>query len=229
MNPMTTSFLAKRQQGIALFVGLVFLLVLSIVAVIAMRGTLTEMRMVTNTARHETAFEASEALRSIPVSLFDDHVYARGWPTSFNGDVPDSEFTYSTTIPSSLLADAKKALQKDCSGEPTLFYGQLQGACGGLPKETLYDPSTWRPDMIIAICDTGTQSCSGDVGAQISIVPDGTTLSQGAGGAQAAGYRGLGVGAANGGAEMYFEIRSVATAPGGGTATTHAQYHQMIH
>lgn len=227
---MTIRLPAHRQQGIALFVGLIFLLVLSIVAVIAMRGTLVEMRMVTNTARHETAFEASEALRSLPVSLFDEHVYARGWPTSFKGDVPDSEFTYSSTVPSSLLAKAKDALQKDCgTNTTTLFYGQLQPACGGLPKETLYDPSTWHTDMVIAICDTGTKSCSGDVGAQISIVPDGTTLGQGAGGAQAAGYRGLGVGSANGGAEMYFEIRSVATAPGGGASTTHAQYHQMIH
>ncbi|SDF14830.1 MULTISPECIES: PilX N-terminal domain-containing pilus assembly protein [Rhodanobacteraceae] len=218
------------QRGIALFVGMVFLVVLSIVAVVAMRGTLVEMRMVTNTARHETAFEASEALRSVPVSLFDEHVYARGWPASFNGDVPDSEFTYSTDIPASLLAEAKSALQTDCStNKPSLFYGQLQPACGDQPKETLYNPATWRPDMIIAICDTGTKSCSGDVKASVAIVPDGTTLGEGAGGAQAAGYRGLGIGAANGGAEMYFEVRSIATAPGDGAATTHTQYHQMIH
>lgn len=226
---MSVPVFRSRQRGIALFVGLIFLVVLSIVAVIAMRGTLVEMRMVTNTARHETAFEASEALRSIPVALFDEHVFARGWPTSFKGDVPDSEFTYSSDIPSDLLSKAKDSLQNDCSGSKTLFYGQLQPACGSSPKETLYDASTWRPDMIIAICDTGTKSCAGNVGASVSIVPDGTTLSQGAGGAQAAGYRGLGVGAASGGAEMFFEIRSVATAPGGGAATTHTQFHQMIH
>lgn len=226
---MIVSSFCARQRGIALFVGLIFLLVISIVAVIAMRGTLMEMRMVTNSARHETAFEASEALRSVPVSLFDDHVYARGWPTAQGGDVPDSEFDWQSTIPSSMLSLVKGSLQNDCSNQQTLFYGQLQPACGSLPKETLYDPKTWHPDMIIAICDTGTTSCSGDVSATIAIVPDGTTLGQGAGGAQAAGYRGLGVGSANGGAEMYFEIRSVATAPGGGAATTHAQYHQMIH
>ena len=142
---MQTPMQTRGQRGIALFVGLIFLVVLSIVAVIAMRGTLVEMRMVTNSARHESAFEASEALRSLPVKLFDEHVYARGWPTSFKGDVPDSEFTYSTDIPSDLLAKAKQSLQNDCgSGTPTLFYGQLQPACGTAPKETLYDPSTWR-------------------------------------------------------------------------------------
>lgn len=229
MNQMRVTFHA-RQRGIALFVGMIFLIVLSIVAVMAMRGTLSEMRMVTSTARHETAFEASEALRSIPVALFDEHVYARGWPASFKGDVPDSEFTYSTDVPAALLDEAKKALQNDCStNAPSLFYGQLQPACGDTKAETLYDPSTWRPDMVIAICDTGTESCSGNIGASVAIVPDGTTLGKGAGGAQAAGYRGLGIGSANGGAELFFEIRSVATAPGDGAATTHTQYHQMIH
>lgn len=216
------------QRGIALFIGLIFLLILSIVAVMAMKGTLVEMRMTTNTARHETAFEASEALRSVPISLFDEHVFARGWPTSFNGDVPDSEFTYSTDLPAGLLAKAKSALQNDCSSEPSLFYGTLQGACNGMPKETLYDASTWHPDMVIAICDTSTESCAADVDAKIAVVPDGTVMKEGAGGAQAAGYRGLGIGAAAGGAEMYFEVKSVATAPGNGTATTHTQYQQTI-
>jgi len=218
----------RAQRGIALFIGLIFLLVLSIVAVMAMKGTLVEMRMVTNSARHEAAFEASEALRAVPIALFDEHVFARGWPSSFNGDVPDSEFTYSSDIPAGMLTKVKSALQNDCSGKASLFYGTLQPACGDLPKETLYDANTWHPDMVIAICDTSSESCSADVDAKVAVVPDGTVMKDGAGGAQAAGYRGLGVGAAAGGAEMYFEVKSVATAPGNGAATTHTQYQQTI-
>ncbi len=217
-----------RQRGIALFIGMIFLLILSIVAVMAMKGTLVEMRMTTSTARHEAAFEASEALRSVPITLFDEHVFARGWPTSFKGDVPDSEFTYSSELPAGLLAKAESALQSDCNNKPVLFYGTLQGACNGMPKETLYDASTWHPDMVIAICDTATQSCAANVDATVAIVPDGTVMKDGAGGAQSSGYRGLGVGAAGGGAEMYFEVKSVATAPGNGAATTHTQYQQTI-
>lgn len=227
MRPAFAS--ASRQRGIALFVGLVFLMVLSIIAVMAMRGTLVEMKMVTNTARHEAAFEASETLRAIPIMLFDEHVFARGWPTSLNGDLPDSDFTYGTKLSPGLLAKVKAALQTDCgTGKTTLFYGQLQPACDSLPAETVYDPSTWHPDIVIAICDAGGTSCDAQVASTLSVVPDGAKLSEGAGGAQAAGYRGLGVGSAGGGADLYFEVRSVATAPGNGAATTHTQYREKI-
>lgn len=217
------------QRGVALFVGLIFLLVLSIIAVMAMRGTLTEMKMVTNVARHEAAFEASEALRAVPVTLFDQHVFARGWPTSFGGAVPDGDFTYTQSLSTDMLAKVKTSIQKDCTGAVSLFYGTLQPACDPLPKESLYDPTTWHPDMKISICDTSSSSCSANVSAVVAVVPDGSVLSSGSGGAQAAGYRGLGVGSAGGGADLLFEIRSVATAQGGGTSTTHTQYHQNIH
>ena len=76
-----------RQRGVALFVGLVFLVVLSLVAITAMKGTLIEMRMGTSTARHEQAFETSETLRGVPVSLFDEHVFERGWPSVLGGKI----------------------------------------------------------------------------------------------------------------------------------------------
>lgn len=224
----TTTHSMHAQRGVALFIGLIFLLVLSIIAVMAMRGTLSEMKMVTNVARHEAAFEASEALRAVPVTLFDQHVFERGWPASFGGSVPDSDFTYNSAFSSAMLTKLTTAIQKDCSGAVSLFYGTLQPACSSLPKETLFDPTTWHPDMQMAICDTSSASCSANVTATLSVVPDGTVLRAGAGGAQAAGYRGLGIGAASGGADMLFEIRSVATAPGNGVSTTQTQYHQNI-
>ncbi len=225
---MKRSSVAHSQRGIALFVGMVFLLILSVVAVMAMRGTLTEMKLVTNVARHEAAFEASEALRSVPVNLFDQHVFERGWPKSFNGTVPDADFTYSTDLAPDLFAKVKTALQLDCSGTLSMFYGTLQPACNGLPKETLYDATTWHPDMVIAVCDTSSASCSANVTSTLAVVPDGSVLAEGAGGAQSAGYRGLGVGSAGGGAELLFEVRSIATAPGNGVDITHSQYHQQI-
>jgi PilX N-terminal len=217
---------ASRQDGVALFIGLVFLVVLSIVAVLAMKGTLIEMRMVTNAARHEQAFETSEALRGVPVDMFDQHVFARGWPASMGGAVPNSDFDFTHTMPATLLS--KVVLDNDCGNAKTLLYGQLQPGCGALVQETLYDPSTWHPDMQIAICDTDSTGCSTNVSAVISVVPDGTVLAAGAGGAQAAGYRGLGIGSAGGGGQMFFEMRAVATVPGNGTATTHTQYRQTI-
>ncbi|NUR22527.1 PilX N-terminal domain-containing pilus assembly protein [Frateuria sp.] len=218
--------LRSRQRGIALFVGLVFLVVLSLVAVIAMRGTLMEMRLVTNVARHEQAFETSETLRGVPISVFDEHVFQRGWPTKVGGTLPDNDFDFNLT--SQMLTVLKGGLQKNCAGDLDLFYGNLEPACGSLPAESRYDTSTWHPDAILSMCDITSSSCSRSVSATVSIIPDGTVLAEGSGGAQAAGYRGIGGGAAGGGGSMYFEVMSVGTVPGGGRAVTMAQYRQSI-
>src|ERR1700722_8673301 len=87
-----------RQRGIALFVGLVFLVMLTLVSLIVMRGTLLEMRMTTATARHEQAFEASETGRTIPEAVLALHVFNRGWPQSWGGTVPDAMFDLNTTF-----------------------------------------------------------------------------------------------------------------------------------
>lgn len=219
---------SHHQRGVALFVGLVFLVVLSLIAIIAMKGTLLETRMSTSSARHEQAFETSETLRTLPVSLFDEHVFERGWPTELGGSLPDADFNYQSDLTSGMLTTVNSALQNDCSGEKTLLYGQLQSSCGALVAETLYDPSTWHPDMKISICDVSSNGCASNVSAVVSVVPDGQILSEGAGGAQAAGYRGLGVGSAGGGGSMYFEIKSVGSASSNGVAVTHSQYRQSI-
>ncbi|MEP7185385.1 MAG: PilX N-terminal domain-containing pilus assembly protein [Rhodanobacter sp.] len=219
---------SHQQRGVALFVGLVFLVVLSLISIIAMKGTLLETRMSTSSARHEQAFETSETLRTLPVSLFDEHVFERGWPTELGGALPDADFNYQSDLTSGMLDKVNSALQNDCSGTKTLLYGQLQSSCGALVAETLYDPSTWHPDMKISICDVSSDGCTGNVSAVVSVVPDGQILSEGAGGAQAAGYRGLGVGSAGGGGSMYFEIKSVGSASSNGTSITHSQYRQSI-
>jgi hypothetical protein len=223
---MKTSTTRSRQRGIALFVGLVFLVVLSLVAVIAMRGTLMEMRLVTNVARHQQAFETSETLRAVPVSLFDEHVFQRGWPESLGGSLPNADFDFGLT--DDMLKVVKNGLQKDCDGNIDVFYGNLEDTCGSYPAEDRYDTSTWHPDAILSMCDVTSSGCTRSVSATVSIIPDGTVLAEGSGGAQAAGYRGLGGGAAAGGGSMYFELMSVGTVPGDGRAVTMAQYRQSI-
>lgn len=216
----------KRQRGIALFVGLVFLVMLSLVAIIAMRGTLMEMRLVTNVAKHQQAFETSETLRSVPISLFDEHVFQRGWPTELGGTLPNADFDMGLT--STMKTVMKNGLQTNCAGSVDLFYGTLEPACNSMPAESRYDTSTWHPDAILSMCDVSSTSCANSVSATVSILPDGTVLAEGSGGAQAAGYRGIGGGAAGGGGSMYFEVMSVGTVPGNGRAVTMAQYRQAI-
>lgn len=223
-----------RQQGIALFVGIVFLVILSLVAVVAMRGTLLEMRMVNNVAAHERAFEVSESLRAIPLALFDDHTFNRGWPTAeMGGSVPDTHFgtfprcgSDSTSLGSSGISCAVlKDVKVRSATDGLLNLYEVRFATG----EKAYDPSTWMEnaeDVTIAVCnDSG--DCSGGGHARIWIRPDGTTLASGSGAAQAAGYRGEGNSSASGGSSMFFEVLSEGSA-NSAKAVTLSQYRQRI-
>ena len=221
-----------RQRGIALFVGLVFLVILSIVAVVAMRGTLMEMQMVNNVAAHERAFEVSESLRGVPVALFEDHTFNRGWPTNeMGGTVPDTGFG---TFPqcgtkdmgsSGVSCDVlKDTTVRTTSAGTLLNLYESQYLTGEKP----YDPATWMsndPDITVEVCDSG--SCTTGGKARIWVRPDGTALAAGSGASQAAGYRGEGNSAASGGSSMFFEVLSEGTA-GGARAVTLAQYRQSI-
>lgn len=185
-----------------------------------------EMRLVTNVANHERAFEVSETLRAVPISVFDEHVFQRGWPKELGGELPNDDFDMSLTA--DMKTVLKAGLQKDCSDSLDVFYGNLQPACSPYAAENRYDTSTWHPDAVLSMCDVTSSSCSRKVTATIYIIPDGTVLAEGAGSAQAAGYRGIGGGAAGGGGSMFFEVMSVGTVPAGGRAVTMAQYRQAI-
>jgi hypothetical protein len=227
------------QRGVALFIGLVFLIVLSVVAVIAMRGTLTEMHMVNNVATHERLFEVSETLRNVPVALFDDHTFNRGWPSTMKGGtVPMTDFGTFPVCGSKPIGSSGVSctvfqgitVRTDpTTGLVNLYEIPYQAG------DLAYDPSTWikntpNGDMTISVCNSG--DCTSGGTANIWVRPDGTGLAGGNAAAQAAGYRGQGNGAASGGASMYFEILSVAKAdPADASsmdAMTLSQYKQRI-
>lgn len=227
-HPVAHRAQPRSQRGVALFVGLVFLVILSLVAIIAMKGTLLEMRMVNNVASHERAFEVSETLRGVPVALFDQHVFNRGWPANdgaegfaFDGTLPPTDFVY--TLSKDMMDKASSGLRRDGSGPVNLYAIQFQTG------EDAYHPEKWLandPDMTVSICSTG-DGCTATGSADLYIRPDGTVIEAGSGGAQVTGYRGPGTSSAGGGASAFFEILSVGTS-GSGRAVTMAQYRQAI-
>lgn len=83
----------KGQQGFALIVALVLLLVMTMVAVVAMRSTTLDLKMTTNTALNRRAFQASEGARMLMGPLLDSLTYHQGkWPEVLGGSVPDDEY-----------------------------------------------------------------------------------------------------------------------------------------
>ncbi len=230
IRPASAPSRIAHQRGIALFVGLVFLIVLSLVAVIAMQSTLLEMRMVTNVARQAEAFQMSESGRSIltappAAGLFAQNIENAGWPVSWGGEVPDADFDFTEICkplpaPCQLVTTFENSLIAGPDGRPKLLYGALD------PSEDPAKPSTWVTDATINWPDP--QNASDTLTAALSVVPDGSGANAGAGAAQAAGYRGLGVGLAGGGAGLFFQIQSVGTSPANGRAVTIAQYRAVV-
>jgi PilX N-terminal len=235
----------RGQRGIALFVGLVFLVVLSLVAVIAMQGTLMEMRMVTNVARHQEAFQVSEAGRTVltaggPQSLLAQNMVNRGWPESWGGAVPDSDFDQAgiCAMPMSQWTatncpagwNFKSHLINGTDGTPKLLYGPLDSpGANGASIEDPAKPNTWVQDDVLTYNDPTVSG--GQISTSLAMVPDGRGVNSGAGAAQAAGYRGLGVGLAGGGASLYFQIESVGLSPkdgSNGRAVTISQYKAVV-
>jgi hypothetical protein len=228
----------KHQKGVVLFVGLVFLIMLTVIALVVMRGTLLEMHMTAATAQHELAFEASEALRPIPEALLVDHVFNRGWPASWGGSVPDAMFDFPTTFANRTSWIDKlnpntvsgQGLQDSCGGSSLVTFYLPVAPCSGQNDAYNYSPSSWAPAVKMQVCDDGTSTCSADrqISSEIAVIRDGVVPNQGAGAAMSQGYASVGVGTAKGGSALLLQIRSKATMPSQSQAVTIAQYKLNI-
>jgi hypothetical protein len=231
---------AVAQRGVVLFVGLVFLIVLTLIALVVMRGTLLEMHMTSASARHEQAFEASEAARVIPEALLVEHVFNRGWPKSWGGTIPDAMFSLSTTYANrtawlTLLkpdgnGQGLQDMPTSCGSGLVYFYLPMP-TCGASAADSyLYTPSKWTPSVKFNTCLDGSSDCgtAGQVQNTVAIVRDGVAINQGSGAAMSQGYASIGVGSAKGGGALLLQVKSQSQVPGNGEATTIAQYKLNI-
>ncbi len=206
---MRNPTLAKQQAGVVLITSLIFLTVLTLVALVANQSTVMETRMSTNSVVKKRALESSEALRTGTDDLLDAHLFHRGWPTVFGGGLGNGLFNIPTGISTNNISN----------------WGQ-----GNSSGEDLYNASTWTNDISLRIDGNADGDYVDDLDQQADLYVYKTVVvnSSGSATAMVAGYEGLGKSSASGGALIYFDLRSIGISAGNATGATGSNYRYVI-
>ena len=209
-----------RQQGYVLITSIIFLVLLTMVALVALKNSGLEARMSANSAYHSQSFEASEISRRLVNTLVDTNVFNRGWPaTAAGGSVNDSEFDSTslglltkpyTTCGTTTAPNAYGFCLYPLAGTPNNWYfsnTECSGAypCSKFPKNLDADAQYRVP------LTTGSSSSGGGVqyiAATASIFKLNAALAPGSGAQMNAGYLGAGHGTPGNGSYLYFFINS---------------------
>lgn len=204
---------SRHQSGVILVTGLVFLVVITLIAVIALQGTGIELRMATNAANSSRAFESSEGLRTITAPIIEEHTFHRSWPDSMAGGViPAGDFV--TPIPTDFT------IRVDSGNAALLYLTNTEGSASPLLS---YSPLTTDTSYCFDECGN-----AGEVSAELGVFRTQTRLATGSGSAMVSGYEGLGKSAAAGGGNLFFEFRSYGSAPNNAQAVTATEYRHTI-
>lgn len=76
---------SRPARGFALIVALILLLVMTMIAVVAMRSTTLDLKMTTNSALYRRAFQAAETVRASLAPIFEASIYETEWPAALVG------------------------------------------------------------------------------------------------------------------------------------------------
>ncbi|ULQ46808.1 PilX N-terminal domain-containing pilus assembly protein [Flagellatimonas centrodinii] len=193
--------LSDRQHGMALVISLILLTVLTLIAVIAVRGSGLEAQLASNTVMRAESFSVSESTRRNLGEIIDVHTFTRGWPVSLNGTVPNDEFAF--TLPPGLRLCAESSASDACAtavaaDPPRAWY------LGNSEAVTGFDPAVldFDAEQVTDASQPLPQR------ARISVFKLVTDLNPGAGAAMVAGYEGVGKSAAAGGGRVFYYASS---------------------
>ncbi len=226
-----TSINRNRQRGATLFVGLMFLLVLTLVALVSMRGTTLELKMATNQTQHQTAFELAESMRLMTGAIVSQNTLNRGMQ-NFSGSAQTWAYIGSsgpvggqpgggTSCATSALPTSLQLYQNESSASYSSQWHTIPGVFrGNVPTATATDIAG-NPNKILANCSTAPGGS-----AWSNVYAIGTRSTPGTGTAQ--NESSTGVGASGGGATRWFEIRSQGQIGDGAGVVTAAEYRQPI-
>ena len=199
---------SAQQRGIALVITLVLLLVMTMIAVVAMRSTTVDLKMTTNTVLQRRAFQSSEGARTAIRRVIASHMYNGGWPPDLGG-VAYANYT----IPAEVGIVAPQAhFDTDINGkladigpptfsrDPDIRYRHDVNA----------DDAADNTDMFADIWVTflGTRICAG-CSAQTNASTTGNS-------------------AATGGSHSFLDIRARGLAPGNAQLLTGAEFRALV-
>jgi hypothetical protein len=213
-----------KQRGMALVIALVLLTILTLVAVIAVRGSGLEAQLASNTVMRTESFSVSESTRRNLGEIIDVHTFTRGWPVALRGSVPDDEFAF--TLPAGMALCATSSTSGTCVGPtagdpPRPWYLGNSEASAGFDPEALDLDAEQANDVSQPLPQR----------ARIAVFKLVTDLNPGAGAAMVAGYEGVGKSAAAGGGRIFYYAssagRDLSDAPESETETG-ADYRHVI-
>lgn len=219
------------QRGSTLFVGLMFLLVLSLVAIVSMRGTTLELKMATNQSQHQTAFELAESMRLMTGAIVSQNTLNRGmqnfsgsaqnWANISGSGPVGGQPGGGTACSSSSMSASLQLYQNESASSYSTTWHTIPGLFkGNVPSGTAANIAG-NPNKLLANCSTAP---GGSAWANIYAI--GTRQNSGTGSAQ--NESATGVGAGGGGASRWFEIRSQGQIGDGAGVVTAAEYRQPI-
>jgi len=216
-----TSSSSNRSEGYALITALIFLVVLTLVALTATKSTTLELRMSANNAMRTEALEASEAPRVMVSRLVDVHTFNRGWPKEMPGGegagiVDKEEFAYD--LPAGLAI-------KDNNGDGRPDDWFASNSESPLP----FDPLNLTTDALFQRNAGASGQSDFNVASLLAVYKLRTDINPGAGAAMISGYEGTGKGAAGSGGAVFFLVQSKGNDPTKqGVSVTGADYRHVI-
>lgn len=205
-----------NQRGYILITSLIFMLVLTLVAISAMDTTTMELRMSNNTVLKSRSFESSEAMRTLAGELIDVHAYNRGWPAAVAGKVENNVFNFA--IPSAI-----SILDKDSDSIPdNLFFSNESG-------ESVFSPPITN-DMSYKHDENsdGDYIDAEDLQASLAVYKSAAIAMPGSGSCQICGYEGTGKSSAAGGTVIFYELHSSGSSAGSASSVTITDYRHIV-
>lgn len=203
----------RPAPGFALITAMIFLVLLTLVALVALRGSGLEAIVSGNSGQRNEAFESSEAARITIGDVIDAHVYNRGWPTSVTvgaatGEVLPSEFG---SLPAGLTLTSLGKWYSDNTEDDTTTTPR--------PYPAGFTPDNLAPDAVYSV-SVGTTAAPAVVYANLSVYKLRRDIASGAGAAMSQGYEGLGRAAAGGGGNLFLYVKSSGRDLKGSTSTS---------